>query len=290
MGVHLALFLFSDENPGERRTRFVVAFGLLGVEDTVLCPAAARLGLEEWRASVLCAGLFPSLFTSPASFPSSLAPFLSAQMSTGELAVTYAALILHDEKIAITADKLSAILKAANVTVEAYWPALFAKLLATKNIGDLISNVGSGGAFSGSTPSATGCQLWGRATGCQLWGRREGLRLAGFGFFPSPTALPFFLSFFFPCKGAPAAAAPAAAAAAPAAGKKEEAKPKKEEKKVEEEDDVSFFVSYPFHVTPSPSDGGTYKYVLGICRLMRLLSPFPCAPIVPQDMGFSLFD
>ena len=68
-------------------------------------------------------------------------------MSTSELAVTYAALILHDEKIAITADKLSAILKAANVTVEAYWPALFAKLLATKNIGDLISNVGSGGAF-----------------------------------------------------------------------------------------------------------------------------------------------
>ena len=70
------------------------------------------------------------------------------QMPTGELACTYAALLLHDEKIPITAEKISAVLKAANVTVEAYWPQLFAKLLEKKNIGDLISNVGAGARFT----------------------------------------------------------------------------------------------------------------------------------------------
>ena len=35
-------------------------------------------------------------------------------------------------------------MKAANVEVESYWPALFAKLLEKRSVEDLITNVGSG--------------------------------------------------------------------------------------------------------------------------------------------------
>ncbi|CAE6118649.1 unnamed protein product [Arabidopsis arenosa] len=66
-------------------------------------------------------------------------------MSTSELACTYAALILHDDGIEITAENISKLVKTANVNVESYWPSLFAKLCEKKNIDDLIMNVGAGG-------------------------------------------------------------------------------------------------------------------------------------------------
>ena len=70
-------------------------------------------------------------------------------MSTSELACTYASLILSDDGIPITADKIATLVKAAGVTVEPYWPGLFAKLLESKSIGDLVANVGSGGGGGG---------------------------------------------------------------------------------------------------------------------------------------------
>ncbi|GFP93699.1 60S acidic ribosomal protein p1 [Phtheirospermum japonicum] len=66
-------------------------------------------------------------------------------MSVGELACTYAALILHDDGIPVNAEKIATLVKAANLTVESYWPSLFAKLCEKKNIEDLIVNVGAGG-------------------------------------------------------------------------------------------------------------------------------------------------
>ncbi|KAG7610278.1 hypothetical protein ISN44_As05g022980 [Arabidopsis suecica] len=66
-------------------------------------------------------------------------------MSTSELACTYAALILHDDGIEISAENISKLVKTANVNVESYWPSLFAKLCEKKNIDDLIMNVGAGG-------------------------------------------------------------------------------------------------------------------------------------------------
>ncbi|XP_016435298.1 large ribosomal subunit protein P1-like [Nicotiana tabacum] len=66
-------------------------------------------------------------------------------MSIGEIACTYACLILNDEDIPITAEKIASIVKAANVIVEPYWPLLFAKLAEKRNLGDLIMNVGAGG-------------------------------------------------------------------------------------------------------------------------------------------------
>merc|ERR1712058_189919 len=68
-------------------------------------------------------------------------------------ACVYAALILADDDVAVTPEKLTTILKAAGVEVEPYWPGLFCKALESCNIKDLITNVGSG---VGAAPAAGG--------------------------------------------------------------------------------------------------------------------------------------
>merc|ERR1712028_81800 len=67
------------------------------------------------------------------------------KMSTSQLACTYAALILHDDEMAITAENIKTLVNAANVEVETYWPGLFAKALDGKDINDLLTTVSSGG-------------------------------------------------------------------------------------------------------------------------------------------------
>ena len=66
--------------------------------------------------------------------------------SKDELACTYAALILHDDGLEITGAKISSLCSAAGLKVEGYWPTLFAKFLDGKDVGSLLSNVGSAGA------------------------------------------------------------------------------------------------------------------------------------------------
>ncbi|CAK7239803.1 MAG: 60S acidic ribosomal protein P1 [Sporothrix thermara] len=76
-------------------------------------------------------------------------------MSTAELATSYAALILADDGVEITADKINTLIRAANVEdVEPIWAQLFAKALEGKEVKDLLSNVGSGGAAA--APAAGG--------------------------------------------------------------------------------------------------------------------------------------
>ncbi|KAK8146755.1 60S acidic ribosomal protein P1 [Beauveria asiatica] len=81
-------------------------------------------------------------------------------MSTSELASSYAALILADDGIEITADKLQSLIKAANVEVEPIWTTIFAKALEGKDVKELLVNVGSGGgaapAAGGAAPAAGG--------------------------------------------------------------------------------------------------------------------------------------
>ncbi|KPI38751.1 60S acidic ribosomal protein P1 [Cyphellophora attinorum] len=62
-------------------------------------------------------------------------------MSNAELANAYAALILADEGIEITSDKLTTIIKAAGVPeVEPIWSSLFAKALEGKDVKDMLLN------------------------------------------------------------------------------------------------------------------------------------------------------
>nr|ABK93793.1 unknown [Populus trichocarpa] len=77
-------------------------------------------------------------------------------MSGSELACTYAALVLFDENISITAEKIATLVKAANVQIESYWPGLFAKLAEKRNIEDLIMNVGSGGGAAVAVAAPAG--------------------------------------------------------------------------------------------------------------------------------------
>ncbi|KAI9183110.1 hypothetical protein H9P43_004027 [Blastocladiella emersonii ATCC 22665] len=74
-------------------------------------------------------------------------------MSINEKAITYAALILADEGIEITADKLSTLTSAAGVEVDSIWFSLFAKALSGVSITDLLNNVGSG-AGAAAAPAA----------------------------------------------------------------------------------------------------------------------------------------
>jgi len=82
-------------------------------------------------------------------------------MSNAELASSYAALILADEGLEITADKLQSLISAAKVQdIEPIWTTLFAKALEGKDVKDLLVNVGSGGgaapAAGGAAPAAGG--------------------------------------------------------------------------------------------------------------------------------------
>ena len=76
-------------------------------------------------------------------------------MSSSEVACTLAALILHDDGIPITSEKIATLVKAANIKVESYWPALFAKLLEKRSVDDLILSVGSSGGAAAPVAAAT---------------------------------------------------------------------------------------------------------------------------------------
>ncbi|KNZ57790.1 large subunit ribosomal protein LP1 [Puccinia sorghi] len=84
-----------------------------------------------------------------------LVPLTTAQMAAAELASTYAALILADEGLEITADKINTLLSAAKVEIEPIWATLLAKALEGKDVKDMLSNVGAGGGAAPAAAPAT---------------------------------------------------------------------------------------------------------------------------------------
>ena len=77
-------------------------------------------------------------------------------MATSELAATYAALILADAELEISADKIVALTSAAKVELEPIWATLLAKALEGKNVVELLTNVGAGGAAPAAGAAAAG--------------------------------------------------------------------------------------------------------------------------------------
>ena len=82
--------------------------------------------------------------------------------SSSELGCVYASLILADDGVEVTDEKIATLLKAAKVEFEPFWPGLFAKALAGKDVMDLVSNVGSAAA---GAPAAGGAAAGAAAGG-----------------------------------------------------------------------------------------------------------------------------
>lgn len=55
--------------------------------------------------------------------------WMDREITRDELACVYSAMILADDDIPVTADKMVTILKAAEVEVEPIWPSLFSRAL-----------------------------------------------------------------------------------------------------------------------------------------------------------------
>lgn len=69
-----------------------------------------------------------------------------------ELCCVYASLLLFDDKVEITADKLNKVITASGNTVEAYYPEFFAKYLSSVDLNTFLNNVGS--AAPAAAPAA----------------------------------------------------------------------------------------------------------------------------------------
>ncbi|KAK4792427.1 hypothetical protein SAY86_022862 [Trapa natans] len=70
------------------------------------------------------------------------------------------------------AEKIAILVKSSNVSVESYWPSLFAKLAEKRNIDDLILNVGSGGSVA---PVAAAVPIGGAAAAAPIAEEKEGI-------------------------------------------------------------------------------------------------------------------
>ena len=76
-------------------------------------------------------------------------------MASPELACVYAALILNDDKIDITSDKIISILNSANVKIESYWIDLFVQYFKNHDISELIKGTNLGNVETSKSDSPT---------------------------------------------------------------------------------------------------------------------------------------
>ena len=104
-------------------------------------------------------GRRPDLLPLPGQFANLIPPSLSHKHPTilqqqEEFACALAALALYDGDAEISAANISALLKATNVEVATYWPALWAGACKDGKIEDLMTNLSSGGG--GGAAAAAG--------------------------------------------------------------------------------------------------------------------------------------
>lgn len=75
-----------------------------------------------------------------------------------EVAVPYAILALHDDKVEITVENINKVLTAAGIEVEPIWVQVFAKAFAGKDVGELLTRFTAGAASAapaaGAAPAA----------------------------------------------------------------------------------------------------------------------------------------
>merc|ERR1712159_907304 len=81
---------------------------------------------------------------------------IAVRMSAGEQGCSYAAMLLHSDGLEITEDNMIALLKAANIEFESYWPGLFCKALGAQDMDKLISTPAAGGGGGGGGGAAGG--------------------------------------------------------------------------------------------------------------------------------------
>ncbi|KAG7192668.1 60S acidic ribosomal protein P1 [Scheffersomyces spartinae] len=78
---------------------------------------------------------------------------------SSEAAISYAALILADAEIQISADNLLSVTKAAGASVDQVWADVFAKALDGQNLKELLFSFAASApaaASTGSAPAASG--------------------------------------------------------------------------------------------------------------------------------------
>lgn len=80
-------------------------------------------------------------------------------MASPELACVYAALILNDDGIEITGEKMHKLIDAAGVKLESYWVDLFAEYFKSHDVSELVK----GTCLGGSAPAAGGAATGGAA-------------------------------------------------------------------------------------------------------------------------------
>lgn len=76
-------------------------------------------------------------------------------MASPELACIYAALILNDDNIEITNDKIKSILNIAGINVESYWIDLFSEYFKSHDLTELIKGTSFGSSSTNLNQSET---------------------------------------------------------------------------------------------------------------------------------------
>ena len=73
--------------------------------------------------------------------------------AVAELAVPYAMMVLHDDKVDITEENVTKVIEAAGLYVEPIWVKVFVQAFAGQDLGKFLTNVT---ASAGAAPAAAG--------------------------------------------------------------------------------------------------------------------------------------